>query len=110
MARLMPETNLIITVAEVKEYLRLDHDEDDVLSKELIEAAQEWAEEYCGHPLTRHPDIEGSIDPPKKFKLALRQLVAHWYENRSIIATGNIPREVPFMVSTIFDQSRRIPL
>lgn len=101
----------IVTVAEVKAFLRIDHEEDDTFIKELIEAAQEWAEEYCGHSLETHPDIEGSTEPPKKFKLAIRQIVAHWYEHRDLIGTGNIiPREVPMMARMVLDQTRRIPL
>ena len=101
----------ILSLEEVKEYLRLDYAEDDALLLEIIEAAQEWAEEYCGHSLAEHPDISGSAKPPKKFKIALRQIVAHWYENREMVSSGGtIPREVPFMARMVFDQTRRVPL
>ncbi len=102
---------MILSLEEIKEYLRIDYDTDDALLSEMIEGAQEWAEEYCGHPLSKHPDDPESSEAPKKFKIALRQIVSHWYENRGIVSSGNtIPREVPFTARMIFDQTRRIPL
>lgn len=107
----MNEFTKIVALSEIKSYLRIDHTVDDEFLEELIEAAQEWAEDYCGHSLQSNPDDLESKEPPKKFKLGIRQIVAHWYENRDLIGSGNIiPREVPMMARMIFDQTRRIPI
>lgn len=103
--------NEIITLAEAKEYLRIEYSDDDYLITTIITAAHEWALSHCGHTLDKDPDDPCSTEPPKKFKLGLLYLVHHWYENRELVAMGNtIPREVPFTITAIFAQARRIPL
>ena len=103
----------IITLNEIKAYLRISYSDDDVLLAMLIGAAQEYAEEYCGHSLNEHPDMPKAEvqKPPEKFKLALYYLVGHWYENRALLSDGNMPpRELPFSTKALLDQTRRIPL
>jgi uncharacterized phage protein (predicted DNA packaging) len=101
----------IITVPECKAYLRIAYDDDDALIESLIAAAQEWATDYCGHSLETDPDDPASAAPPEKFKLAVKFLAAHFYENREVVSMGNtIPREVPFTVTALLSQTRRIPL
>jgi len=39
---------------------------------------------------------------PEKYKLAIKLLAAHWYENREAVATsGAVPKELPFGVESL---------
>lgn len=39
---------------------------------------------------------------PEELNLAMLMLVAHWYDNRSVVDSGNvIPREIPFSVEAL---------
>jgi uncharacterized phage protein (predicted DNA packaging) len=57
---------------EVKHFLRIDFDDDDELLNSLIVAAEEFVRN------STRPDVNTSSD---LYKTALKQLVAHWYEN-----------------------------
>ncbi|WP_374044931.1 head-tail connector protein, partial [uncultured Phascolarctobacterium sp.] len=47
----------------------------------------------------------------EQVKLAIRRLVAHWFENRTAVSFGNtIPREVPLAVKALLEPGRIITL
>ena len=64
----------MLTVADVKLYLRIDEDitEDDVFIEESINAAITYIEQMTGKPY---------IDDPL-YRRAVQYMVAHWYENK----------------------------
>ena len=66
---------MLLTVDEVKEHLRIQHDEEDALIERLIAQAQAAAEDYCR---VQFPDEEA----PKPVRLAVMLMVSHYYENR----------------------------
>ena len=66
---------MILTVDEVKEHLRIQHDEEDALIEKLIAQAQAAAEDYCR---VQFPDEEA----PGPVRLAVLLMVGHYYENR----------------------------
>lgn len=77
----------MITLQEVKEYLRIDIDEDDQLLQGLIVAAIEYLKAATGkeYPLT---DEEGNEFNYELEKIYLKLLLAHWYENRAPAGNG----------------------
>jgi uncharacterized phiE125 gp8 family phage protein len=42
-------------------------------------------------------------DIPSPLKLAMQMLMAHWYANPTGMATGSVPRELDFSVSTLLE-------
>ena len=86
----------MITVAEIKNNLRIDYDEDDTYLEMLLGAAQLY--------------ILGSIevtvlpDDPKTNTLIF-MLVSLWYENR-VPATNAMQQQVPFTITAIIHQLR----
>jgi uncharacterized phiE125 gp8 family phage protein len=43
-----------------------------------------------------------AIDVPEKYRLAMRLLINHWYENREAVqTTGAMPKEVPLAVEAL---------
>lgn len=81
---------------ELKLFLRLDGSDDDTLIQSLELAAVEY--------LTNagvNKDYTKAL-----YKLAIKLLVGHWYENRSIVASDN---NVAFNLDTMITQLKSIP-
>ncbi|HFQ3653147.1 TPA: head-tail connector protein [Enterococcus faecium] len=82
-------------LAELKTYLRIDHDLDDELLKMLVSTAEKF--------------ILGSIEVEKtddeRFNYAVTLLVSHWYENRVGTST-QVLNEIPFGVTALIHQLR----
>lgn len=78
----------ILTLAEVKSWLRIDvSDEDDELQR-LIDAAELHAEKVMDRELA---SFAGSpIELPEDVKLGLRMMIADWYEHREAQAEGEL--------------------
>ena len=90
----------LVTLDEAKAYLRIEHEEEDDLLNSLIVSAEEWSKGFCNRELSNESD-----------KTAVKSLVAHWYENRGAVSTGNtIPREIPFGVKSILSMQRKFPI
>lgn len=82
-----------ITLAEMKSYLRVDHNADDDLITLLIETAKEQAEAYLNHDFTV-TDAEGIVIQetiPSVVKLACMRMVNTWYDYRDeVTETSNL--------------------
>lgn len=71
---------LIITLTEMKNYLRVSHEEDDEYIADLINAAKEDADNYLNNPFE---DSEGEeLDIPSTVKRWVMARVARQYERR----------------------------
>ncbi|MFA5379427.1 MAG: head-tail connector protein [Dehalococcoidia bacterium] len=71
---------LIITLTEMKNYLRVSHEEDDEYIADLINAAKEDADNYLNNPFE---DSEGEeLDIPMTVKRWVMARVARQYERR----------------------------
>ena len=77
-----------VTLAEVKEYLRIDSEEEDTLLAGLLLAAKEHCEDYLQAVL---PSLV-----PTPVKQALLILAGHFYEQR---AGEDIPKVVYVLLS-----------
>lgn len=77
-------THLTLTIAELRDYLRINGTEDDVLLATLLDAAKAEADDYCnndfGYPANDDGGYSGAI--PANVKLWVMQRVARNYENR----------------------------
>ena len=65
----------LISVAEVKAYLRIDGEEEDILLAGLIPVAKEHCENYLNTSLP--------AELPTPIKQAILILISHFYEQRS---------------------------
>lgn len=89
---------MAVTLEQAKEYLRIDEDltEDDELIGSLIEAATDYLEQTTGKKYS---------DNSQLFVLAVKMLVAHWYENRSVFSTktnvNNLPHSIEAIITHI---------
>ena len=76
---------MIVTVDEMKEYLREDSEDEAVMSEiaNLIDAAEIYLEN-AGCVLQGSNKIANNLA-----KLAVKQLVTHWYENKEPTGKGD---------------------
>lgn len=86
---------MIVTIKEMKEYLRVDGNDEDNSIEGLIEAAEMYLVN-AGCVLKDVNGIEINLA-----KLAVKQLVVHWYENRE--PTGKADR-LTFSLDNIITQ------
>lgn len=91
----------IITLAEVKEYARIDIDEDDALLETMIAAAEEYLRNATGkeYPET---DENGSKINYMLEKVYLQLLIAYWYEKRT--PAGGVGEDFSFMTRSLMLQ------
>lgn len=102
---------MIITLQEVKEYARIDIDEDDQLLRTLIASAEEYLKNATGKEYPEKDESGQAINYTLE-KIYLQQLVAYWYEQRSIVGSGksvpagSIPEDFSYMAKSIMLQLR----
>lgn len=65
---------MIVTVAELKAHLRIQHDEEDALLESLLRQAQAAAQDFC------RADFDA--DAPEPVRLAVLLMASHFYEYR----------------------------
>lgn len=68
---------MVVTVAELKEHLRIQHDEEDTYIGTLIAQAQAAAEDYCRVTFD-------TATVPQPVRLAIMLMASFYYENRDI--------------------------
>lgn len=66
-------------IDDLKQYLRIDSDYDDVLIDSLLIAAEEY---LSNNGITKNYEKQ-------LYKLAVKLLVSHWYENREVLGKGD---------------------
>lgn len=76
---------------DLKLFLRIDGADEDI----LIQSLQLAAEEYMGNAGV-NKDYSREL-----YKLAIKMLVGHWYENRSVIGKAD---KLNFSLDTIITQ------
>lgn len=91
----------MIELQEVKDYLRVDIEEDDPLLETLIIAAVEYLKNATGkeYPAT---DEEGNAVNYELEKIYLKLLIAYWYENRT--PAGKVGEEFSQMTKSLMLQ------
>lgn len=79
---------------ELKLFLKIDDDEEIL----LIEGLQKSAEEYLNNAGIKKDYTK------ELYKLAIKILVSHWYENRAVETIGKNVSKIAFGLDTILIQ------
>ncbi len=77
----------IITLKEVKEYARIDIDEDDPLLETMIAAAEEYLRNATGKDYPETGEDGEKINYALE-KIYLQLLIAYWYEKRAPVGSA----------------------
>lgn len=86
---------MAITLDQVKEFLRMDHDEEDSLLSSYLVAS----ERYIVNATHTNVDKRDEL-----FGIAQRFLIAHWYENRNTVLVGQTSKSLEFALESILTQ------
>lgn len=89
---------MIVTLAEIKEYLRLEPTdiEEDGLINSFLATAEEYLKGATGFTF--------ASGVPERAKLIVKLLVSHWYDNRAIMTTAPNVNKIDFTVQTLLSQ------
>jgi len=89
---------MIIEVTEMKEYLRVDGNEEDASIESFIQAAESYL-------LNAGCILVGTNEAGNNLaKLAVKLLVSHWYENREVEKVGKTVAKTNFSLDSIITQ------
>lgn len=91
----------MIDLQEVKEYLRVDIEEDNQLLQMLITAAVEYLKNATGKEYPEK-DEKGNTITYELEKVYLKLLIAYWYENRT--PAGKVGEEFSQMTKSLMLQ------
>lgn len=84
---------MAVTIDGLKEYLRIDHFDDDFLLADLLTAANAYITGLC-------LEVADGENTPAPVEMAVKIMAAHLYENR--LPTGEkYTGELPFSVSAL---------
>jgi uncharacterized phage protein (predicted DNA packaging) len=94
-----------LSIYTAKQFLRIDHDQDDFLVERLLNAATAYVLSLCDPFVDEEGD---TVDPPDDVQQAIYFLVSHWYDSRGIIHQGRAggTGEIPFTVSALIANHR----
>lgn len=85
-----------MTLDEVKSYLRIDYEEDDIFLSSLIEVSEEYIDSCVG---TAYKTDEKAI---KLANLLQKKLIADMFENRGTEISNSTKKDT--IVTTILDK------
>ncbi|MCO4849963.1 head-tail connector protein [Bacillus vallismortis] len=80
----------------IKNYLKVEHEEDDRQLLRQIAAAKSYIVNAIGRYTEGHA----------QFEIVLQMLVAHWYEKRGMYESGTTGSSIPFTVEHLLTQLR----
>lgn len=86
--------NLIVSLEDMKEYLRVDFDDDNELITNLILAGTQYIQNATGQIFTSSNNIA---------VMCIQLLVANWYSNRTPLQSGRAV-EIPYAISYLIPQ------
>lgn len=96
----------VITVEQLRAQLNLPEGMDGDLLAEKISAAQNHIERLLGFEIADRFGGEDQPDIPPALVEAVKQLAAHWYENREPVVVGHGIAVLPFGVQEIVAEYR----
>lgn len=94
-----------ITIIELKNYLRIDFDDEDndKLLTMILTAAKSFIQTYLGWRFDSFANDEAF---PEEITIALLSICEHWYKNRGILSEDTSKQELPYVFAGILDMHR----
>ena len=85
---------MFVTVEDIKRFLYIDFEADDLLLAELIEAAEDTISRHIGRRLSELVRCDGTL--PGSLIQAIKIMVANMYASRESVAFGGNPVKIPY--------------
>ena len=87
----------------VKDYLKVDYEDEDTFITSLIVSSQSFIEAQLGYKITDR--FENEDDIPGELTVAALMLISHWFENRNLPMKkiSSSDGEMGYAVSAIID-------
>jgi len=85
---------------EVKNYLRVDHEDDDLLINTMLIASKSYIQSYLNKKFSEYVEI------PDEFTIACLSLISHWYERREIQSEKAASAEMSYVFSGLLNIHR----
>lgn len=92
-----------IDVNTVKQFMKIDYDDDDQIISNMIVSAKSYIQALLGTSF----DVN-SEDIPTEFTIACLSLIAHWYENRAVMGDKNVGKELKYMFKDLIDMHNKV--
>ena len=84
-----------MNLALVKQHLRVDGDDEDLILISYIESAKAHVEMHCDRVLVEGIPVDDTqMVLTKDVEQAVLMLVGHWYANRETVVVGSVPANV----------------
>lgn len=98
---------MTLEFSEVKNFLRVDHDDDDTFIKIMMRASRSFVETYLNIKLSEYGQNEtGEELYPAEFDMAMLQLMSQWYDVRTIMSPRSNVKELPYVFSDLLNPHR----
>jgi hypothetical protein len=80
----LTEDRIKVDLSDLKDYLKIEYNEDDALLTSLVKTAKELAILYLNDDFTTEDSTGNTVELPIPFtvNLACYRMVANWYEHR----------------------------
>lgn len=96
-----------ISLDNVKEFLKVQHFDDDNLIQMFIDGAISYCETYLNRPiLEKNMNDTTKWQVPDSIYIAILLLVGTWYENRTNDITATITKEMEYSTRSILNPHR----
>lgn len=93
--------NAELDLEMVKNFLRVDHDEDDMFIQLMIRASKSFVETFLNQPLSNFGETY-----PEEIDIARLQLMSQWYDVRTIMSPRSNVKELAFVFTDLLEPHR----
>lgn len=96
-----------LTLPFVKEYLKVDYEDEDKIIGAIAIGAKGYIETMLGFKISK--EWPNKMDIPDELTVACLLLIAHWFDNRQMQTAGLVGDEINYALSALID-AHKIPL
>lgn len=96
---------MVLDLDFVKNYLRVDHDEDDSFIELMINASRSFVETYLNRKLDSF-DGYSNGEYPQEIDIARLNVMSQWYDTRTIMTPRSNVSELEYVFKGLLDPHR----
>lgn len=89
----------------VKNYLRVDYDDDDMLIKTVMKSAESFIISYLDMTIDELIGDQGKV--PEPIIISYLAIISHWYDRREVQSHTNTEKELQYIFKGILGPYRQ---